>query len=338
MKKILVTGNLGYIGSVLCNFLEDKNFFVKGLDIGLFKNCNISPCNDPSNQIFKDIRDISENDLKEVDIIVHLASLSNDPLGQLNAGLTSDINYKATVKLAELAKKSGIERFIFISSQSIYGISNTDDELDEDKSIKNPITEYAISKWKAECDLIKLKDKDFCITFLRPSTVFGASPRLRSDIVFNNFVACAFTEGKIEIKSDGKPWRPVLHVKDLCEAIYASIVSPTNNINGEAFNVGILNGNYTVKTLAIEAQKSFPTSELVFLNETKSSDERTYKVSFKKIYEVLGNFYKPKWNLNKGAKELIDFFETIKFSSKDFRGKKTIRLLALKEKLKEVIR
>lgn len=338
MKKILVTGNLGYIGSVLSNFLEQKNFSITGLDIGLFKDCNLTFCKDPHNQIFKDIRDISTSDLKDINIVIHLAGLSNDPLGKLNAGLTNKINYKATIKLAKLAKKSFIERFIFISTQSIYGISNTNKELDEDKSIKNPITEYASSKWKAECDLLKLKSKDFCVTILRPSTVFGVSPRLRTDIVFNNFVACAFTEGKIEIKSNGKPWRPVVHVNDLCEAIHATIVAPLNKINGEAFNVGILNGNYTVEQLALEAQRSFPSSKIIFLNQIKSNDERTYRVSFKKIHNILGNFYKPKWDLKKGAEELINFFETIKFSSKDFRGNKTIRLLTLQQKLDQIIR
>ena len=167
-------------------------------------------------QIKKDIRDINEDDLKNINTIIHLSALSNDPLGEFNSKITKEINYEATINLANLAKKNEVKRFIYISSQSMYGISNSTSELDEYDSEKNPVTEYAKTKWQAEIELNKLNDRNFSVVSLRPSTVFGMSPRLRCDIVFNNLVASAYTSGNIEIKSDGSPWRPVIHVRDVC--------------------------------------------------------------------------------------------------------------------------
>ena len=176
-------------------------------------------------------------------------ALSNDPLGELAPGLTEEINFGGTIRLAKLAKQKGIKRFVYSSSQSMYGISDTEEELEEDKSQKNAITAYARTKWEAECALKELHNDDFTVVCFRPSTVFGASPRLRSDIVFNNLVACAYTTGKIEIKSDGSPWRPVVHVKDVCAAYIAGIEAPTELVGGRSYNVGIQNGNFTVRDL-----------------------------------------------------------------------------------------
>jgi nucleoside-diphosphate-sugar epimerase len=322
--RILVTGNNGYIGTVLTDILHNQNFDVVGLDNNFFEKCNLTKVGNVPNQIIKDIRDVSIKDVNNIDAIIHLASLSNDPLGELIPKVTEDINYKSTIKLANLAKKVGVKRFVNVSSQSMYGVSNDDKELDEDHSKKNPLTVYATTKWKSEIELNQMSDDNFIITSFRPSTVFGVSPRLRCDIIFNYFVACAYTTGKIEILSDGTPRRPAVHIKDVCQAIIAGIKAPKKLVNKKSFNVGIKNGNFTVKELAKIAQKSVPGSQLLFLN--KHTDSRTYKVSFNRIFSQLGNFYKPQWNLETGAKELINYFKSIKFTEEDFRGRKCNRL------------
>jgi nucleoside-diphosphate-sugar epimerase len=327
--KVLVTGNQGYIGTVLTEILEDKNYEVIGYDVGYFEDCNLKHIKNNLHQIKKDIRDISQDNLEDIDFVIHLSGLSNDPLGEFNKKLTEEINYSATIKLAKLAKKAGVKRFIYASSQSMYGISSNDNELDEYESEKKPVTEYAKTKWKAETELNKLNSEDFTVVSFRPSTVFGSSPRLRCDIVFNNFVACAYTTGKIEIKSDGSPWRPVIHVKDVCSAFISGIEAPKKLVSGKAFNVGIKNGNYTVKQLAESAKKAVPGSEIYFSNE--HTDPRTYRVNFSRILNDLKEYYKPVWNLDLGAQELISFFEEIKFTKEDFYGYKTNRLLCLKK-------
>lgn len=328
--RILVTGNQGYIGSVLTEVLAAKKYEVVGLDTGYYEG--ISPDNDDRllvKQINKDIRNVDISDLEGIDNVIHLAALSNDPLGEFDPSLTEDINYKATIKLAKLAKKSGVKRFIYSSSQSMYGVSDSEDELDEDNSKKKAITAYAKTKWKAEQELKKLANDEFMVVCFRPSTVFGVSPKLRCDIVFNNLVACAFTAKQIEIKSDGTPWRPVVHVRDVCSAYIAGLESPKELVANESFNVGIPNGNFTVKDLAEAAQRAVPGSKLVFTGE-HGKDARTYKVSFNKILTVLKDYFKPEWDLDRGGKELVDFFKKIKFSEEDFRGQKCNRLPRLK--------
>ena len=326
--NILVTGNLGYIGSVLTPILSEMGHKVTGLDIGFFQDCLIDISIENFRQITKDLRDVQEQDLEGIDAVIHLAGLSNDPLGELMPGLTEEINLHGTMRLAQIAKKVGVSRFIYASSQSMYGIADLGDELDEDKSHKNPVTAYAKTKWEAEQQLHQLQSSAFAICSFRPSTVFGVSPRLRCDIVFNNLVACAYTTNKIEIKSDGTPWRPVVHVRDVCSAFIAGINAPSKLVSGRAFNVGIPNGNYTVRDLAEAAQKAVPNSELVFTGE-HGSDSRTYKVSFNRILTELSDYYTPLWGLDKGARELVVFFDKVNFSREDFRGWKTTRLMQL---------
>ena len=327
--KILVTGCKGYIGTVLIEELNKRKYNVIGLDIGYFKDCIISELTENYEYLEKDIRDIKKDDLKNVDAVIHLAALSNDPLGEFNPILTEDINLNGTIKLAKLCKLSGVERFIYVSSQSMYGISNLDTELDEYDSVKNPITAYAKTKWEAEQQLNKMADSHFCIVSFRPSTVFGFSPRLRCDIVFNNFVACAYTTKLIEIKSDGTPWRPVIHIRDVCNALLAGLEAPKKIINGNAYNIGYENGNFSVRELAEAAARSIKGSKLVFTEE--HPDSRTYKVSFKRIFRELGDWFKPKWDLDKGANELVSNFEKINFNEEIFRGILTNRLLKLKD-------
>ena len=327
--NILVTGNLGYIGPVLTTKLEKLGHHVVGFDIGYFSDCITSIYNAPKNQIIKDLRNIQDKDVEDIDIVIHLASLSNDPLGEFMPELTNEINYLSTIKLAEIAKKKGVKKFLFASTQSIYGISKINNELDEDNSVKNPITAYAITKWKAEKELMQMANNDFCVSALRPSTVFGPSPRFRADIVFNNLLACAYTSKNIEIWSDGSPWRPVIHIDDVCEAFIACIKSKNEIINKEAFNVGVPGGNYTVKQIAEAAHRSFPESKLVFLNKT-GNDNRTYKVNFDKINTKLNKYFKPIWNLENGGVQLIKYFNQISLKIEDFRGRKTMRLKQLK--------
>ena len=332
--KILVTGNLGYIGSVLTKVFTSEGINFVGYDTGYFENCLLDKVRNDFYQIKKDLRDINNNDLFNIDTIVHLSALSNDPLGEFNSRITREINFDATIKLAKLAKTNGIERFIYISSQSMYGIADINSELDEYKSKKNPVTEYAKTKWDAEVELNKLSDKNFSVTSLRPSTVYGVSPRLRCDIVFNNLLACAYTTGKIEIKSDGSPWRPVVHIRDVCSAILAVLRAPIELVEGKAFNIGIKDGNYTVKQIAEVVNNAVKGSVLKFTNE-HLNDPRTYKVSFNRILTELKDYYKPVWSLEKGAVELLDFFKKINFNENQFRGFLTNRLQSLSKSIKD---
>jgi len=327
--NILVTGNKGYIGSILTQILIEKGYSVRGFDTNYYEGIEKNKAESEINQIFKDIRDVSKDDLKNIDSVIHLAALSNDPLGEFNPKLTYNINFNATIKLAKLAKQAGIKRFIYASSQSMYGISKINNELDEDNSQKNPITAYAKTKWDAECELKKLGSNDFTVVCFRPSTVFGVSPKLRCDIVFNNLVACAYTTGKIEVKSDGSPWRPVVHIRDVCNAFIAGLEAPKELVSKQSFNIGIKNGNYTIRNLAEAAQNVVKGCSLVFTGE-HGRDSRTYRVSFKKILSVLKDYYKPEWDLISGGKDLVEFFKKINFTEEMFRGRYCNRLSQLK--------
>ena len=332
--NVLVTGNQGYIGCILTQLLVKKGYAVRGFDTDYYKGCELSPNKTNVEQVTKDIRKVTKTDLKDIDAVIHLAALSNDPLGELNPKLTYDINYLATVKLARLARDVGVQRFVYSSSQSMYGIANTTEELDEDRSEKNPITMYAKTKWEAENELKKLGTDDFTVVCFRPSTVFGASPKLRCDIVYNYFIACAYTTGKIEVKSDGSPWRPVVHVRDVSQAFIAGLEAPKELVANESFNVGIKNGNYRIKELAEAAQRVVNGSSLVFTGE-HGADSRTYKVSFKKILSVLKDYYKPEWDLLKGGQELVKFFDDVHFTEEIFRGRNCNRLLHLNYLMKQ---
>ena len=328
----MVTGDQGYIGAVLVPILMEKEYEVVGYDAGFFTENLLQPLKENYLKIKKDIRDIGKADLEGIDAIIHLAGLSNDPLGDFSPSLTEDINYSATIRLAELARRCGVARFVYASSQSMYGISDSSEELDEDNSAKNPVTAYAIAKWRAEQKLHTMSTDKFVVTSIRPSTVFGASPRLRCDIVFNNLVACAYTTGKIEIMSDGTPWRPIVHIKDVCSAFIAGVEAPKELVSGRAFNVGIINGNFTVRDIAEAAQRAVPGCELVFTGE-HGSDSRTYKVGSSRILTELSDYYKPEWDLDMGGRELVAFFDDIGFSENQFRGRDTNRLAQLKHQI-----
>jgi nucleoside-diphosphate-sugar epimerase len=329
----MVTGNLGYIGSTMVPVLTGAGYEVTGYDVGYYEDCYLADGKQRlARQIKKDVRDVTPEDLAGIDCVIHLAGLSNDPLGEFNASLTEDINHRATMRFAECAKKAGVKRFLYTSSQSVYGISDTSQEVDEEGA-KDPITAYAKTKWQSECDLKALCSDNFAITFLRPATAYGASPNLRTDIVFNAFVAYAFTNKLIEIKSDGTPWRPMTHIRDITAAFIACIEAPAELISNQVFNVGTDNNNYTVRQLAEAAQKCVAGTTLTFTGE--HTDPRSYRVSSKKILAVLKDYYKPEWNIEKGAADIMQFYSSVNFTADTFNGYKCTRLKALKKRIED---
>ena len=332
-QRILVTGNLGYIGSTMVPILIDAGYEVTGFDAGYYEDCYLVEQKQKlKKQIKKDLRDVTVDDLAGIDCVIHLAGLSNDPLGEFNPTLTHEINYAATMKLAECARQAGVRRFLYVSSQSVYGVSDTSREVDEDGE-KNPITAYAKTKWQCECDLKPLCSDDFVIAYLRPATAYGASPNLRTDIVFNQFVAYAFTNKLIEIKSDGSPWRPMTHIRDITAAFMACIEAPAALIKNQAFNVGTPDNNYTVRDLAAAAQKCVEGTDLTFTGE--HTDSRSYRVSSNKLLTVLKDYYKPQWSIEKGGDELMAFYNDVKFNKEIFSGDKTVRLKCLKRRIEQ---
>ena len=333
IKTIMVTGNLGYIGSTMVPILVKSGFDVIGYDIGYYEDCYLEKSDQIlKKQIKKDIRDSSMEDFTGVDCVIHLAGLSNDPLGEFDPSLTEAINYHASVQLAENAKKSGVKRFLYASSQSVYGISDSKNDVDENGLI-NPITVYAKTKWKSESEIKKLCSDEFITTFLRPATAYGASPNLRTDIVFNAFIAYAFTNKLIEIKSDGTPWRPMTHIRDITEGFISCIKAPPELIQNQVFNVGTSDNNYTVLQLAMAAQNSVPNTELIMTGE--HTDPRSYRVSSNKILNTLKEYYKPHWNIEKGAVELLDFYKRVNFDIETFNSFKCTRLKCLKKRIEE---
>lgn len=325
--KILVTGNLGYIGTITSAHLKNQGYDVIGLDSGFYRDCMLVPIENEISTNNKDIRDVEISDFLGIKAIVHLAALSNDPIGELDQNLTLEINYLGAVRTAEMAKKAGVEKFIFISTQSIYGISSSTEELDEDNSIKNPQTAYASSKWEAEQKILAMSDSSFISTALRPSTVFGWSPRLRSDIVFNNLLLTGLRQQRIDVHSDGMPWRPIVHVLDLARAIEVCIKSDNKNISGRSFNVGVLNGNFTVKQLAEAAQECLDGIPIAFKTEN-IVDPRSYKVSFKRAQKELG--FTAKVGLKAGGAEIILESKKLIGQGIDLMDRKTNRLLQIK--------
>lgn len=328
--KVLVTGNLGYIGTVLTPYLEARGHEVRGLDIGYFEDCLLEEVSGPADQLHRDIREVESADLDGVEGIIHLAGLSNDPLGEFDAALTEEINLGGTLRLAELARRAEVRRFVYASSQSMYGISETDEELDEDDSPKNPLTAYARTKWEAELELMAGRRDGLEVTAMRPSTVFGSSARLRCDIVFNNLVASAYTSGAIEVKSDGTPRRPAIHILDVCSAFAAGLEADAGLVDGRAFNVGMQDGNFAVRELADMAGEVVPGSRVVFTGE-HGGDSRTYTVGFSRILRELAGLYRPSWGLLAGGRDLCRLFDRVGFDGPTFRGSTCNRLRRLEE-------
>ena len=320
--RVLLTGHLGYIGTILAELLSDSGHQVVGLDSGLFEQCTFGEPRRQFPSIRKDIRDASPADLEGFDAVLHLAGLSNDPLGNLNPNLTYEINHKASVHLAECAKQSGVERFVFSSSCSTYGAAG-DKILDESAEF-NPVTPYGTSKVLVERDVAKLADTCFSPTFLRNATAYGVSPRLRFDLVLNNLVAWAFTTGRVYIKSDGTPWRPIVHIQDISRAFVAVLEAPRELVHNQAFNVGCSEENYQIRDLAEIVKETVPSCRIEYAADA-GPDKRCYRADFSRISRTLRNF-QPQWDARKGARELYEAYQKVDLRLEDFEGARYKRI------------
>ncbi len=329
--RILVTGHNGYIGTVLVPMLIENRHDVEGLDSDLYKECTFGNGKRMMNikELKKDIRDVEASDLEGFEAIIHLAGFSNDPLGDLNPKLTYEINHAASVRLAYLAKKVGVERFIFSSSCSNYGAAGQDWVSEESKL--NPVTPYGISKVRVEKDILNLSDYKFSPTFPRSGTAYGVSPRLRFDLVLNNLVAWAFTAGKVYLKSDGMAWRPIVHIEDISRAFIAILHAPRDLIHNQTFNVGQTQENYRIRQLAEIVAETVPNSHIEYAKGA-GKDKRCYRVDCSKLEQTLPEF-KPKWNARQGAKQLYIAFQKIGLTLEEFEGPKYKRLAHLKHLL-----
>ena len=327
--KLLVTGTDGYIGALLAGVLSERGHHVTGLDTGFY--CDGLLYNGialPARQVGQDIRDITHDDLREYDAVVHLAELSNDPLGQRDRALTFQINHRGSVALAKKCKEVGITRFVYTSSCSVYGVACSENVTEA--SPTNPQTAYAECKVLVERDVADLADTNFSPTFLRNATAFGASPRMRFDIVLNNLAGLAWTTKEIKMTSDGTPWRPLVHVLDICDAVVATLDAPREMVHNQVFNVGDNGQNYRVREIAEIVADVFPGCQLSF--GSNGADNRSYRVNFDKITSKLPGF-RCRRDARMGAQELRDVFKRINLTRETFNFRAFTRLKQLEHLL-----
>ncbi len=323
MKKILVTGSEGYIGTILINRLLEQGYDVTGFDVCFYSHGNLTHKNLPYYQLIKkDVRDVTADELKGFDTIIHLAALSNDPLGKINEELTYDINYKASVNLAKMARDAGVNRYIFSSSCSLYGAGQG--KFLNEESESNPVTAYGKSKIMAETEISALADDHFSPVFMRNATAYGVSQRMRFDLVVNSLTAFARTTGKIQILGDGTPWRPLVHIKDISDAMIAALEADKNAIHNQAFNIGDDNENYQIKSIAEKVKDNAYKNCEITIAQKNAGDARDYKVTFAKMNNKLG--FKCNENLTSGIEEIAHVYDNINLSSEVFASPLYTRL------------
>jgi len=329
VKKILITGSEGYIGSVLTAQLLKQNYKLTGLDTLFFQKSHAHSHIPNYHLIRNDIRSVDKSAFKDCDIVIHLAALSNDPLGEINPRLTDKINFQTSVKLAVLAKSAGVKRFLFASSCSIYG--KADKRIVNEYSTVSPLTAYASSKYAAEKQILNLKSQKFCPTILRFATVYGYSPQFRNDLVVNNLLTCALCSNIINVQSDGTPYRPLIDLRDVSNIISKFITIDTSKINGEIFNIGFDENNFRVKHIANLIKHYLPTSQVSF--GQKNDDARSYRVSFAKLKKLIPKLQQ-KFTLTDSIKDMVSKLTDIKFSIKDFQDGNFSRIDVLKKLIK----
>lgn len=329
--RVLVTGSSGYVGSVLCPIFEEHGHEVVGLDTGYYDGCDFGAYDGERQRITLDVRDVEPRHLEGFDAVVHLAALSNDPLGDLSPELTHEINHHGTVRVARAAKKAGVPRFVFASSCSMYGASDADALLAEDAPLR-PLTAYAESKVRSEEALRELDGDGLTTVSMRNATVYGVSPRLRLDIVLNNLAAWSHVTGKIRLLSDGMSWRPLLHVRDLAKVAVRMVEAPSELVAGRAFNVGSAAQNYLVRDLA-EVLAEVTGCEVEFAGDA-SPDPRSYRVDFSELERAFPDL-ELDWNARRGAEELVGAYRAVGLTEDDFEGRSYIRLRQLRHLLDE---
>lgn len=329
--RILITGSQGYIGPVLSRVLRGGGHDVVGLDTDLYRRCTYGHALPDVPWVEKDLRDVEAQDLEGFDAVAHLAALSNDPLGDLNRGLTEEINHRASMRLAKAAKSAGVSRFVFSSSCSTYGAAG-DEMLDEEATF-NPVTAYAVSKVQVEQELREMADANFSPTYLRNATAYGVSPRLRFDLVLNNLVAWAHTTGLVYLKSDGSPWRPLVHIEDISRAFLAVLDAPREKVHNQAYNVGRTSENYRIRDLAEIVRDVVPNCRVDFAPDA-GPDKRNYRVDFTKFAEAFPDAGL-RWTARTGAEELYDSYRRNGFTREEFEGPKYKRIDHIKKLLAE---
>jgi nucleoside-diphosphate-sugar epimerase len=327
--RVLLTGHKGYIGAVMTPMLLAAGHEVVGLDSDLFQQCTFGDPAPEVPQITMDIRDVQAGDLAGFDALIHLAGLSNDPLGDLNPHLTYAINHRAAVRLAILAKQAGVARFLFASSCSTYGAAG--EEPIGERGAFNPVTPYGRSKVLVEQDVAQLADTRFCPTFLRNATAYGVSPRLRFDLALNNLVAWAYTTGRVYLKSDGTAWRPIVHIEDIARATIAVLHAPADLMRNQAFNVGLSGENYRISELAQIVQETVPGCRIEYATGA-APDKRCYRVDCEKIARMLPEF-QPQWNARRGAQQLYEAYRQVGLQLEDFEGPRYKRIDHIKQLL-----